>query len=292
MPNSQWRPLSVNSTNEIASYDALHDGIPSWIRVPFWEWVVACFYDNGYRPVNKYDTGRLDSSLIKLIGISLRFDFENSSNSYDGYLGADRLETEIKAIDRPLDIADFLLAYASFPDEKELEAILLFGGSKWKVGERAGFPGLELRVPEGVSTAADDIIARPGNAGRRLAAAWEKLYGIKPDYSEAYSQAIKAVEDAVLPVVTPNDKVGTLGKAITVLENQKWTLNLAKSSEKAPPSEVLVKMLRMLWVGEPDRHGGNTEGTEATFEESVLAVSIAVAVVNMFSVEGLAYKPE
>lgn len=289
MEESRWRPLSVNGTDAIASYDALHDGIPGWISTPFWEWVVARFYW-GDRPVHNFDRGELDSSLLKLIGIFLRFEFKESSNSYSGYLGANRLETELKAVGRPLDIADFLLAHAQFPEEKELEAILSLGSSKWKVGQRAGFPGLELRVPEGVSTAADEIIARPGNAGRRLATAWEKLYGLKSNYSEAYSQAIKAVEDAVLPVVTPNDKVGTLGKALTVLENQKWTISVAKESQKAPPGDVLVGMLRMLWTGESGRHGGGTEGAEATFEEAVMAVSIAVAVVNMFSVEGLAYR--
>ncbi len=34
-----WRPLGLDTEDDIATYDALHDGVPNWLRSPFWAWV-------------------------------------------------------------------------------------------------------------------------------------------------------------------------------------------------------------------------------------------------------------
>ena len=31
-----WRPLRIDSEDEVAEYDALHDGVPSWMAAGFW----------------------------------------------------------------------------------------------------------------------------------------------------------------------------------------------------------------------------------------------------------------
>ncbi|WP_315525531.1 hypothetical protein [Corynebacterium durum] len=36
---TSWRPLGIDSDEEIAEYDALHDGIPEWMYSALWEWV-------------------------------------------------------------------------------------------------------------------------------------------------------------------------------------------------------------------------------------------------------------
>ena len=36
---TSWRPLGIDSDEEIAEYDALHDGVPEWMYSALWEWV-------------------------------------------------------------------------------------------------------------------------------------------------------------------------------------------------------------------------------------------------------------
>lgn len=35
----KWRPLGVETDDEVASYDALHDGVPQGMSTGFWAWV-------------------------------------------------------------------------------------------------------------------------------------------------------------------------------------------------------------------------------------------------------------
>ena len=39
MTEEIWRPLGVDTEEEIAAYDVLHDGVPEWMAPQFWEWI-------------------------------------------------------------------------------------------------------------------------------------------------------------------------------------------------------------------------------------------------------------
>lgn len=188
----------------------------------------------------------------------------------------------------PFQIADYLLAHGGNASAQDLEGLLERSKSVWTVGERAGRPGLVRRVPEGVQVAVDSIIARDGRAGWNLAKAWEELYGIQPDPSAAYRLAIKAIEDAVIPVVSPTDLGATLGKVITQMESQRdWRLPMAREHDRAASGEVVIGLMRLVWHGQHDRHGGQPSAPgNVSLEEAKVAVSAAVAIVNVFH-EGL-----
>ena len=97
--------------------------------------------------------------------------------------------------------------------------------SAWTVGTRSGKKGLVRRVPLGVQQGVDEVVNRAERAGKRLAQAWEDLYGLEPKPSTAYSFAIKAVEDVAVPVVSPKNKQATLGTVISDMKQQKgWCL--------------------------------------------------------------------
>lgn len=59
---------------------------------------------------------------------------------------------------------------------------------------------------------ADPIIRSDTSAGKHLSKAWNCAFGRIPDYSQAYSEAIKAVEAATTPVLSPKDADATLSK--------------------------------------------------------------------------------
>lgn len=171
----------------------------------------------------------------------------------------------------------------------DLERVLRDGGSKWKVGVRNGVPGLEERVPQGVQDAADAAMSVPGDAGRLLSEAWHATYGMNPQPDLGYRKAIESVEAAVLPKVMPNDSTATLGKAIGQIRTDgNWKLPFVKEHAQNPSHEVLLGMLQALWSGHSDRHPGTTAYVQSTQQAAEAAVSLAVALVNLFAGGGVA----
>lgn len=194
----------------------------------------------------------------------------------------------------PLQVADYLLAHNGHANPAELDALLERSKSAWKVGTRSGGLGLVRRVPLGVQVAADSVIARAGRAGVRLAQAWEALYGLSPNASEAYRLAILAVEDAAVPVVSRSNANATLGTVLKQIEDQShWRLPMEREHVNAPSGEVLVGMIRMLWHGQHDRHGGQPSAPgNVSDAEAAVAVSLAVTLVNWFDAALVARAPE
>ncbi len=203
--------------------------------------------------------------MCQTLPIPLR-DLRSPTVSFD--FGRKQLNAAMEALAKhtaPLQIVDYLLAHDSRAKPVDLNAVLERGWSAWKVGIRSGRPGLVRRVPGGVQIAADSVMARAGRAGVRLAKTWEELYGVLPNASEAYRLAILAVEDAAVPIISPNNPNATLGTVLKQIEDQKqWRLPMDREHVKAPPGEVLVGMMRMLWHGQHDRHGGQPSAP-ATF---------------------------
>lgn len=291
-----WRPLGVDAEDDIAAYDALHDGVPNWLWSAFWAWVRDAV--TAYRSYSD-GSGRmamLDIDLAEQMCQTLQIPLPNlRSRSVSDTIGHKQLNQAIEVLAKhttPLQIVDYLLAHKDRAKTKDLDALLERGKSAWKVGTRSGKPGLVRRVPVGVQIAADSVMARAGRAGVRLAKAWEELYGVVPNPSEAYRLAIVAVEDAAVPVVSPNNSNATLGTVLKQIEDQKrWRLPMDREHGSAPSGEVLVGMIRMLWHGQHDRHGGQPSAPgNVSKEEATVAVSLAVTLVHWFDA-GLVQRP-
>lgn len=292
MSDETWRPLGVDTDDDIAEYDALHDGVPPWMRAAYWAWVRSAITDRRNTAGGLYGSGHvvdtLDIELTEQMCQALRITLPNLRRDYVSFDGGKaQLDGAMEVLARhavPLQIADFLLANGGRARAEQLNELLARSKSAWEVGTRAGRPGLVRRVPIGVQVAADSIMGRAGRAGVRLAKAWEELYGIAPDPSSAYGLSIKAVEDAAIPVVSPANKNATLGTVLKQIEDQgDWQLPMTREHDRAPSHEVLVGMMRLLWHGQHDRHGGQPSAPgDVSMEEATVAVSMAVVLVNWF----------
>lgn len=177
MSDEAWRPLGVDSEEEISSYDALHDGVPSWMESSFWAWV-----KDGITEIRHYIDGSgrvpmLDEVLTEVMCQRLRITLPNLRHGQtDGDVGKQQLQRALQVLRKhpnPLQIADYLLANDGHAEPQALNVLLEHSKSVWEVGTRLGRPGLTRRVPLGVQIAANDIIGRAGQAGLRLAKAWE-----------------------------------------------------------------------------------------------------------------------
>jgi hypothetical protein len=287
-----WRPLGIDSDEAIAEYDALHDGVPEWMKSFYWAWIRAAITEkkSTYSSITsgKVWIKMLDTDLTENMCLALKVRLPNlrttDLRASTGREQLDKAEAVLRAHRSPLQVADYLLAHGTHEEPGVLQDLLDRSKSAWTIGKRAGRAGLVRRVPLGVQVAADDVMTRAGRAGIRLAKAWEELYGLSPDPSAAYSLAIKAVEDATVPLVTPADGLATLGKVIKVIEDQgDWNLPMAKAHTKAPPTDVLVGIMRMLWHGQHDRHGGQPSAPgNVSAEEASVAVGLAVTLVSWF----------
>lgn len=224
MSGETWRPLGVDTEDQIAAYDALHDGVPTWMEAAFWAWVHAGITVRLPYPDGSGAVPMLNTELAEQMCQTLRIALPNlRPRRVDSSTGTGQLSNALRVLQQhwnALQIADYLLAHGRAKPEG-LEELLARNKSAWAVGTRSGLPGLVRRVPLGVQVAADSVMARAGRAGVRLAMAWEELFGLVPNPSEAYRVAIQAVEDAAVPVVSPTNTSATLGTLLAQIEDQK-----------------------------------------------------------------------
>ncbi len=108
------------------------------------------------------------------------------------------------------------------------------------------------------------------------------MHGLEVKDSSAYALAVRAVESAAVAVVMPNKRDATLGNVIGQMKSDAdWRLPFREHRE-APSAEVLLGLLRTLWVGHRDRHGG-VDYSDVTHEEARAAVVLAATLVEWFT---------
>lgn len=279
----EWLPLELPES-EVESFTALRADIPPWLRKSLWGWIFGRFTTrHGNSIYERFDDDLARScerKLQVLIQDAGPLELDEGLRAIDTIFGKSAIAT--------WQLVDFLVSsqYSGAPSVRKLDQMLAEAKSVWKVGNRIGTTlGLVRRLPEGVQTGAEAVFRKP-NAGKRLATAWENAFGIKPDPSKAYWFAVKAVEDASAPVVIPNDPAPTLGKVISRMEQGgQYRLPHLREDGRAKTHDVLLGMLRMLWVGQYDRHGGLPESPlpdDVTPDEAEAAVMLAVTLVGWF----------
>ncbi len=275
---SRWVPLSRRGQ---ADAEALHEGVPPWLRQSLWDWVYGLI-------TGTTELGQRfpDKPLLQRLERRLKTQFQwgqGVSGAVKNLAGKASIDEEFL-----LDLVDALLVDIN-PDfegaaaGEYLESVLVEGGSVWGVAVRDGRLGLERRVDETVTAAAREVIGASGAAGEHLTRAWTEAYGRSPDPSAAYSEAVKAVEAAAKPTLTPKDDKATLGKMVPALRDGegKWDVVLAARPEFNKVEAVRL-MADLLWQGQTDRHG-RPDPRPVTQEQAEAAVHLAVLLVHWFS---------
>jgi len=281
MTEEVWRPLGFEG-DDAATYDALHDGVPNWMAESFWVWMREQFVRPPVRNAGRViQASRFRPSLLLDVERVCRVRVGFTGTSTDGMTP---LRVTLQKVGAELRVADYLLSRGDSTHPDTLDNVLHESGSLWKVGERAGKPGLVRRVPEGVQTSADAVMASAGAAGVKLAQAWERAFGVSPDPTGAYALAVRAVEDAAIPVVVPKQAGATLGHVIGQLRaDGDWSLPLTREDADATTASIVLAQCRALWKGHHDRHGGVADGQPVGQEEAEAAVTLAVSLVQWFA---------
>lgn len=186
-----------------------------------------------------------------------------------------------------LDLLDFALdsdqgTLAALHGLPNLESALYGAGSAWRVKDDS--TGLERRVEPKAVAARDQALAAAPNASDHLATAWSETYGLHPNPGHAYSEAIKAVEAAAVPLVEPNNAHATLGTVLRTLRDQQatWTVPLTNNRGEALGTGSVLALMELLWGGQSDRHGGAGPTRPVGQEAAEVAVHAAVTLVQWF----------
>jgi hypothetical protein len=251
--------------------DGPFEGVPEYLVAPLSNWVVSATEVSG-------------KGLLVAVGLALRVRW-GSQYSVEGLAATDFLTQVMPQLGAEglLDVADAVLHVAGggttftrsgVAVESYLEQLLSIGGSARRVADSGS--ALERRVSDSARRAFLEAVAeaREASSAAHLVEAWGAAFGRNPDASKAYSEAVKAVEAAAIPVVTPKDNVATLGKIIGELSHNPQAYTFAIAGDFARAREVL----RLLWEGQTDRHGAasprpvSVAAAQAALQLSVCAV--------------------
>ena len=256
----------------------LHEGVPSWLRQSLWDWIDRALQVRAIR--SGYVEMQLSAERLREIERVCQVSLDWEHNEFSAVRSLkDSAGPTSGNHERFLWAVDFLCSLpnqAMFLDK--LDKILREGGSAWRVSTE-GTPHLERRVPEGVVEAAKAAMAK-GDAGRILSEAWRESYGVRPDRSEAYRHAVRAIETAAHGTVTPTNPKATLGTMIKAMRDEpsNWTV----TTEGKHPVETVISMMDTVWTGHTDRHGAKGGPRELAAGAADVAVAIAVSLVSLF----------
>lgn len=274
-------PLGVDSNpGTEALYGALHEGVPSWLRQSLMDWVEGILHQS-----SGFGESYWDRDFLLQLERKLRLHF---SSQYDRDTGHAFMELIEQDEDVCLKVVDYILAFAGLSERPVIDVGLMLhdAGSAWTLGQRAGRRALVRRVDETVTAAAEREMARAGRPSTHLRNAWEAAYGREPRPSEAYREAVRAVEAAAKPVISPNNPKATLGTMIADIKNkpEKWTVGLP-NPDGSDQVSVVRSMCELLWKGQIDRHGTDDESSAVTVDaaEAEAALHIATTLVHWFT---------
>jgi hypothetical protein len=269
------RPFSTHAQNPQV-IDALHAGVPEWMRSSLDEWLKVQLTDPLFK---SYDYA--DISLVQRLERLLRTQLGGGNEAIhvmESVFYYMNQNDELK-----LDVVEGLLQLKGAPSN--LEEVLQQSGSKWKVArnEAKGIYSLQERVDDTVAQAAAGLAAEGDSTADYLVKAWNDAFGRNPDPSTAYGNIVKAVEAASWRLVTPANSRSTLGTIIRELKDNPESFVVAIEEKNAQSGiESVRTQMSLLWEGQTDRHG-TSNPVPPTQEAAEQAVFIGLSLCQQFT---------
>lgn len=284
----RWRRLTDRLAGKNDT-EVLYEGLPDHLAIPVRSWVLdvaVTFTTTGFVAVRL----RLPSSILASRDPAKALASHSDPKN-------DMIFMEI--VDATLAALNEVNPYGSYrrrPHEyrNELEMLLKEGGSAYAIGPDGD--GLVLRVDETLRHTLDKAVeaadAQKPHSGDHLREAFAAAYGIKPNPSVAYSQAIKAVEAVANPVFLPKSPEPTLGAVRSSLDQGRHKYEMVIADRAGAPAgiDAAVELLNLLWHGQRDRHAGGPTSLPVTQEAAETAVHAAALLVHWIASDGIRKK--
>jgi hypothetical protein len=268
-----WRRLSERTGKRKPSVQ--HESIPPFLLGEIIGWLQRQF------EMGPYGSGMMRGDVVRRIARMNEIathPFDDDSSAFQRIMDACSKDADVC-----LDVIDNLLyleGESSFPiATKTLSEILQEGRAGWDIApDRRSL--VRRTDPTGVEQFAL-ASSPPEIASEKLASAWHYAYGRYPDPSHAWSDAIKACEAILIPLVCPKKAKANLGSVAGDLKAAPYAWKLVLDGTNGIGGVLTLEaMLRLLWP-EPGRHPDGTHGPGPTIEQAQAAVQIAVTIVQL-----------
>ena len=242
----------------------LHQGFPSHLHS-----IAERFFEGacGY-----YDSGGMHRTFV--LEVAARVEISLPSKRLEtNQLMRFVFEAARRDEDLMLDLLDATL-HARYGGPAGLRRGLEAGRSVWTVSDDGRRLVERVTSPEQQSF---DLATGPADqAAQEIAEAWENVFGLHPDPSDAWDHSIRAVECLLIPLVVPKQAKANLGHVLGSLRAAPQRVSVALGGPAGV--DALVAMLGLLWPN-PDRHptpGNVRVPTEAEARSVVLLATTIV----------------
>lgn len=277
-----WRLLSERLDGSASGPRPWQGDVPAPLGEPLLDWVhdqlEACDVD-------------LKRTLLLRVALRMNIDIGPEIGKYAvvNFLW-DNNQFELTEIADLVDsLLDLLPTTDSFSKERDLLQDLLYE-ARSALRVRGDGRGLERRSDATAEAAYGQALASvssardTGSSAEHLRAAWEYTYALKDDPVRAYSEAIKAVEASAHALIEPNRSKATLGTMLGHLRSNQHRFALGIAGPNGQGDiRPLIECLTFLWEGQSSRHGSRVPTRAETREEALIAVHLAVMLVQWFS---------
>lgn len=249
------------------------EGVPDFLAPILWSWL-----EDGFPSLNfpqSVNSALDDLALFLRINLGDRGTIHRRLKALEIKVREDRV-LFLKAVDWALD-------FKSGARSRELSSILERAGSAWTVApdQRA----LVRRVLPEAYAAAAQVVESGTNAGTLIAQAWRLTYGREPNPTAGFDKAVRAVEAVACPVIVPNDKSATLGRAIGILKKRppEKYITVFRNSRETDPLDAVVALMQLVWTNNYARHASDPSvPLDTSQQEAEAALHAAVTLVQWF----------
>ena len=260
-------PWSVRNDHEQhEAFYVLRKGVPPALLPSLLDWVGDHYM--GWRDAHIDSVRRLERRLDRTLPL----------NAYE--LNAEFRDSPTLLLDA-IDVA--LMTSADSDEAAMLSEMLDEARSEYTVGiDDNGNNELQFCQPPELTTIAEAAMGGSGSASRHLRQAHSNAFGREPEPTAACDEAVRAIEAAAAAVVTPKDRLPTLGKMIAAMRDapHKWTTDSNASND----INAVIAMMDLVWKGYR-RHGDPEQPAEATVQAAQLLAQTASLLVHWFQSE-------
>lgn len=268
---SEWDPLSVR-TGQREKFNLI-DGFPSYLQ----------------NQVRHATVEALESppGLVPKIALKLRVAITSDTYRQHTHLWTKMSEDASLA----LDVYDLLARISQQLNFPRLSSLLddigcrfSSAGSVWRFNLKDG--RLEHRLPQSALDSYDLATEPEDQISDYVSSAWASAYGRDQEPETAWHDATRALEEALKPIVVPNNSKTTLGAIRDAIKGKptKWDASMPGDSAEERVGNFLAVLNTLPFA--PKRHGGD-EKDAPTIEVSRSVVLLATSLVAIVREGGL-----
>lgn len=158
---------------------------------------------------------------------------------------------------------------------RDIKFLLGQGHSIWTLNLDEG--RVEERVSSEVTAMYESLQSEGGRASELISEAWRCAFGRSPDPSAAWDQCTRALEAALIPIVSPRNTKARYGTVVSNMKDlpEKWDADLTGDTPRERTLAFIDLLEKVPYS--PDRHeGSSTVHIPVTLARSIVLITTSI----------------